>query len=322
MEILHSNIKKSKKSKNLVYISIILILIFFTLIVPDFLSISNLVTILITMSIISILGMGVTFVLAAGEIDISTGALMSVPAVILGKLLSNGFSLWISLLVALLSALFIGFLNGFVTTKIGLPSFITTLGTSGISMGLSRVISNNTPILVQNKFISTIFAGSLLGVPKLVIWMFALAILGFVVLNKMQLGRNLQCIGDNREAAFSYGININRSITLAFMISSLYVFFAGILIVARTSYATPGVGESLVLSAIVAPVIGGNPIQGGKSNIINTLIGAFFLSLISNGLFALNFPSWTSNIVIGIVILVVLTINSLRQIYQREMERF
>jgi len=308
--------------KNIImYMSVGVIIILFTLLIPNYLSLTNLVTILITMTTICVLGVGVTFVLTIGEIDISMGALLSVPTVILAVLLRAGVPLLASFGLGLASALLIGFLNGMITIKIGLPSFITTLGTSGIAMGLSRIISGNTPIAVKNDIILNLFGKELFGVPKIILWMFLLTIIGYFLLHKTRFGRNLQCVGDNREAAFLYGIDVKKTVTLAFIVCSIYVFFAGMLVLARTSFATPGEGESLVLNAIVASVIGGTSIQGGKGSIIGAFFGAFFLAVISNGLFSLKFPSWTSNIIIGIIIIAILTISSLREKWEREMKR-
>lgn len=322
MDLLHQYAKNLKELKNMImYVCFVVIIILFNFLIPNFISYTNLITVLITMATICVLGVGVTFVLTVGEIDISTGALLSVPTVILAVLLRAGIPLLVSFAIGLAVALLIGYLNGIITIKVGLPSFITTLGTSGIAMGLSRIISHNTPISVKNQFIINLFGKQLFGIPKIIIWMFILTIVGYFLLHKTRFGRNLQCVGDNRDAAFLYGINVKKSVTLAFVVCSIYVFFAGLLMLARTSFATPGDGESLVLNAIVASVIGGTSIIGGKGSIIGAFFGAFFLAVISSGLFLLKFPSWTSNIIIGIIILVVLTISSLREKSEREMKR-
>lgn len=319
---MHRYLKNFKELQNIImYISIVLIIILFSILIPNFLSVTSLKTILITMAIICVLGVGVTFVLTAGEIDISTGALLSVPAVVLAVLLRGGVPFLISLAAGLVITLLMGFLNGIITTRIGLPSFITTLGISGIAMGLSRIISGNTPVQVKSSFILNLFGGELFGLPKIILWMLLLTVIGYFSLHKTRFGRNLQCVGDNREAAFLYGINVNKTIILSFVVCSMYVFAAGMLMLARTSFATPGEGESLVLSAIVAPVIGGTSIRGGKGSIIGAFFGALFLAVISNGLFSLKFPSWTSNIIIGIIIIVVLTISSLSEKRERELKR-
>lgn len=314
--------KEIKQIKNItMYFSFILIIILFSFLIPNFLTPTNLITVLITMATICVLGVGVTFVLTVGEIDISTGALLSVPTVIMAVTVRAGIPLLLSLALGLAAALLTGFMNGYITIRVGLPSFITTLGTSGIAMGLSRIISHNTPVPVKNPIIINAFGKQLFGIPKIIIWMFLLTIVGYLLLHKTRFGRSLQCTGDNREAAFLYGINVKRSVTLAFVVCSIYVFFSGLLMVARTSFATPGDGESLLLNAIVASVIGGTSIQGGKGTVPGAFFGAFFLAVISSGLFLLKFPSWTSNIIIGIIILVVLTISSMREKAEREMKR-
>ena len=321
MDSLHIYFKRFKEMKNaMMYISTIVIVILFSLLIPNYLSVINLKTILITMATICILAVGVTFVLVTAEIDISTGAILSIPTVVLAVLLRSGFPLIVSLVLGLALTLLMGYLNGAITARIGLPSFITTLGTSGMAMGLSRIISGNTAIGVKNDFILNTFGKELFGIPKMILWMFLLTAVGYFILHKTRLGRNLQCVGDNREAAFLYGINVKKTVIMGFVICSVYVFFAGMMMLARTTFATPGEGESLVLSAIVASVIGGTSIQGGKGSIFGAFFGAFFLAVITNGLFSLKFPSWTSNIIIGIIVIIVLTISSLREKIEREIK--
>lgn len=312
---------KKYKNKIMLLAGAIVLIVLLSLFIPNFLTLTGFSTILLTMSTICVLGVGVTFVLTIGEIDISTGALLSVPTVIMAVLLKAGTPLVAAVGTGLAAAVLIGFINGFVTVRIGLPSFITTLGTSGIAMGLSRIISGNTPTAVKNEFLLNVFGNELFGIPKTIIWMFVLTIVGYVILHKTRFGKNVQCVGDNREAAFLYGININSVVIWSFIICAIYVLFAGLLVMGRTTFAKPGDGESLVLNAIVASVIGGTSIQGGKGSIIGAFFGAFFLSVITNVLFALRFPSWTANIIIGVIILVILTATSIKTKNDREMKQ-
>lgn len=322
MELVYNFVRDSKKLRNgILYIAIITVAILFSIIAPGFFTVENLKAVLESMAVVCVMGLGVTFVLTIGEIDISNGAMLSVPACIMAVLLRAGAPLIISLGTGLISTLLLGFLNGFITIKVGLPSFITTLGVSGIAMGISRIVTASTPVAVQNELILNLFGKEMFGVPKIILWMFLLIVIGYFLLHKTRFGRNLHCIGDNREAAVLYGLNVRKNVIFAFVVCSIFVFIAGMLQLGRSSYAAPGAGETLVLNAIVASVIGGTSVQGGKGSIIGTFIGAIFLTLISNGLFMLATSPYITNIIIGFVIIVVLTANGLMEKREREINR-
>lgn len=322
MEVLNRYIADPKKWKDgIIYIAIVVIIVIFSLLLPNFFSPGNWRAILTSMALVTVLALGVTFVLTAGEIDISLGAVLSVTPTIFAVLLSKGIPLFFALVIGLAATLLLGFLNGLVTIKFGVPSFITTLGSMGIAMGLSRIVTNNTPVPVRNETIQMFFGGELFGIPKIVLWMFVLLAVSYFILHKTRYGRDLHCVGDNREAAHLYGINITRTIIIAFVIGSFYACFAGILELARSSYASTGIGEPIMLNAIVASVIGGTSLQGGKGSIIGAFFGALFLTIISNGLFSLGLPPWISNIIIGGVIIAILTSSGLMDKRNKELGR-
>jgi ribose/xylose/arabinose/galactoside ABC-type transport system permease subunit len=177
----------------------------------------------------------------------------------------------------------------------------------GIAMGLSRIVSNNSPVSVHDDFIARSFGGNIFGLPKEIVWMIVLVILGHFLLHKTQFGKNLHLVGDNREASRLYGVSINKSVIWAFVLSALFAAFAGMLEVARSAFASPGAGEPYLLTAIVASVIGGTSLQGGKGSIIGAFFGGLFLTIISNALFRLGIAPWVANVITGVVILVILT---------------
>lgn len=322
MDLVYGILRDSNKLRNgIFYMANLMVIILFSILAPEFFSLANLKAVLESMALVCVLGLGVTFVLTTGEIDISNGALLSVTPCIMAVLLRAHIPLLISLGIGLIVTIILGYLNGVITVRIGLPSFITTLAVGGIAMGLTRIVTRSTPIQVQNDFIINFFGKELFGLPKIILWMFLLIIIGYFLLHKTQFGRNIHCIGDNREAAILYGINVRKNVILSFVVCSIFVFFAGMLAVGKSSYAAPGAGETLVLNAIVASVIGGTSVQGGKGNIIGTFFGSLFITLVSNGLFMLAFSPYVTNIIIGIVIIVVLTANGLMEKREREINR-
>jgi ribose/xylose/arabinose/galactoside ABC-type transport system permease subunit len=292
-------------------IAIVAVVALFSLVSRDYFSVTNFRTVLESMALVCVMGLGVTFVLTTGEIDISNGAMLSVPACVMAVLLRSGSDAFIAIGIALAVTVLLGFINGFFTIRVGLPSFITTLGVSGIAMGMSRIVTSSAPVPVKNDFILQLFGQDLLGVPKIILWMLLLLTIGYFLLHRTRFGKNLHCIGDNREAATLYGINVRRDVIIAFIVCSIFVFFGGMLQMGRSSYASPGAGESLVLNAIVASVIGGTSVQGGKGSMIGTFTGAIFLTLISSGLFMLATSPYITNITIGVIIIAVLTVNGL-----------
>ncbi|GGG16805.1 ABC transporter permease [Paenibacillus abyssi] len=322
MEALTRYFGDSRKWKDgMIYIAIVAIVLIFSLLVPNFFSPENWRAILTSMVLVTVLAIGITFVLTAGEIDISLGAVLSVTPTIFAVLLGKGMPFFLALVIGLAATLLLGFLNGFVTIKLGVPSFITTLGTMGIGMGLSRIVANNTPVVVRDDTVQLLFGGELLGMPKIVVWMFVLIVLSYILLHKTRYGRNLHNVGDNREAAHLYGIHVTGTVIIAFVIASFFAFFAGMLEVARSFYASPGIGEPLMLNAIVASVIGGTALTGGKGSIIGAFVGALFLTIISNALFSLGLPPWISNIIIGSVIILILTTSGLMDKRKHELGR-
>ena len=321
MESFFKYFRNSRRlGQTIIYIVTLLVFVFFCLVLPGFFSFDTARAILIQMTYICILGLGLTFILTIGEIDISIAAQVAVPSCLLAILLRSGVPLIISFIAALSIVMLLGFLNGFMMVRLKIPSFIMTLGTYGIAQGLSRIFANNSPIKVENEFITFLFGGELFGMPKMVYWLGFLTIIAYFILHKTKYGRNLHCIGDNSKAALLYGINVNKTIIFAFIISSVFAFFVAMLDLGKTSYANPGFAEPFLLSAIIAPVIGGTSLQGGKGDVIGTFIGALFLTIVSVGLFHLGFSTWFNKIITGIFIIVLLIFSGLMEKWKREME--
>lgn len=309
----------------LLIISILVAVIIFSIASPGFLAFSSFTTIIETVAIIMILSFGQTFMLTAGEWDISVGSLLSVPTVVIAVLLQSQFSMLSASIIGFLITVLLCLISAVLTVIVKIPSFIATLGVNGIAMGLSRIIANNNPIKVEDKALLNIFGGQInfgpYMIPVVIMWIAIMFFAAIILMNRTQIGRNIQCVGDNRNAAILYGINVNKTIIITFIINAVFIFFAAMIMVSRSTFATPGEGESYTLSAIVAAIIGGTSIQGGKGSIKGAFLGAFFVGCISYGLFRLSVNAWTGGIIAGIVIIIVLSISSLNQKRKFEMER-
>jgi ribose/xylose/arabinose/galactoside ABC-type transport system permease subunit len=174
---------------------------------------------------------------------------------------------------------------------------------------------------MKNDVLIKLFSGTTGGVQNIILWMFVLLAVGWFILYRTKFGRGLHCIGDNREAAKSYGLNVGLYITAAFIVAACFVFFAGMMESLRSSYMRAGFGESLMLYSIVVALIGGSSVKGGKSNLIGTFIGALFVTMVQNGLFMLAMSSFMQNIIIGIIILAVLSANAVMENRAIELKR-
>lgn len=316
--------KNSKKTKwwksreSIIYLAIVCIYIFFSFIVPDFFSLVTLSSILTTMCFICILSLGVTFVLTIGEIDISIGAMMSVGPCLIAVMHQAGISIAVAFACGLVLTLLMGFLNGVIVSVCSVPSFITTLGMQGICMGFSRIVTRNKPVPMDNEALYAIFGGKIGSFPKMTIWMLILLLVAFIILHKMQFGRNLHCVGDNKEAAKNYGLSITFYYIMAFTLAALFAFFAGVIDLERAAFANVGAGENIVLNAIVASVIGGTSLAGGKGTMIGAFAGSFFLAIISTALFNLGFMPWVTNVIVGLVIIGILTFSGVSERRSKE----
>lgn len=309
----------------LLLLSILVAVIIFSFASPGFFAFSSLTTIIETVAIIMILSFGQTFMLTVGEWDISVGAILSVPTVVIATLLQNQVPMLPAVTIGFIITVLLCLISAVLVVKVKIPSFIATLGVNGIAMGLSRIIGKNTATQVENKELLNIFGGQLnigsFTIPVVIIWVIIMFFAAIIVMNRTQVGRNIQCVGDNRNAAILYGINANKTIFIAFIINAIFIFIAAMLMLSRSTFATPGEGEAYTLSAIVASIIGGTSIQGGKGSIKGAFLGAFFVGCISYGLFRLSVNAWTGGIISGVVIIVVLSISSLNQKRRLEMER-
>lgn len=307
--------KQADRKRNsvnvLLYVGLIVFILVFWILKPKFLTYKNIKSILQSMSGLAILGIGATFILTVGEIDISNGAIMSIVPCFAAVFMENGMAPVPAFIIPILIVVVLGFMNGFIVAKIGLPSFISTFGVQGIAMGLTRIITGNKSFKMGVPEIVNLFGGKTNGFPNGAIWMIAMVLLGWFVLHFTSFGRKLHCVGDNAEAAKMYGINVANYKIFAYLIAAGFACMAGMVECMRASYVQAGTGESLMMYSIVVALIGGTLMTGGKSNPFGTLVGAFFVMVIQNGLFLISISSYMQEILVGIIILIVLSINAI-----------
>lgn len=297
---------------------LILILIVFTIASPDFLTFSNLTSLLFSTVVIGTLAIGTTFVIITAGIDLSIGTGMSLCAVMAGVFIVNWhLPLVLGVILAILFGGLIGFVNGINVAFLKIPPFIATLAMMLVAAGLALVISQSTPIYFdKTPAFSAISTGNILpGVkfPNAVIVLVVIAIIAAIVLNKTVLGRYTYSIGSNAEATALSGINVGKWLVVIYTFAGLFTGLAGVLISARLGSAQPALGSGYELQAIAAVVIGGTSLFGGKGTIVGTVIGALIMSSLTNGLQIISVPQEWQGVILGVVILAAVYTDNIRR---------
>lgn len=299
----------------LAFAALIVMIVVFSVLSPNFLQFSNISGILLATAVNGVLALGVTFVIVSGGIDLSIGTVMTLSAVMTGVAATNmGWPLPIAVLVGFGTGALAGFANGILIAKLKIPPFIATLGMLNVAKGLALVISGLKPIYFNdtpdfNSVAMGSFTGSIIPgfeIPNIVFVFLFAALLASLVLTKTVLGRYTFALGSNEEAARLSGVNVDRWKIAVYTVCGLFAGLAGVLIAARLNSAQPSLGLGYELDAIAAAVIGGTSLAGGEGTILGTVIGAFIISTLTNGLRILSVPQeWQIVVTGGIVILAV-----------------
>jgi len=294
--------------KILAFAGLIVIFVGFSLASPNFFQFSNIVGILLATAVNGVLALGATFVIITAGIDLSVGTVMTLSAVMTGVFITNmGLPIPFGILGGLLTGGFAGWLNGTVISKMKIPPFVTTLGMLYIAKGLALVISGLKPIYFSDTpAFSQIAMGDILGIPYAVLIFFGAALIAHIILTKTILGRYTFALGSNEEATRLSGVNVHKWKTAVYALAGLFAGLAGVLIAARLNSAQPALGAGYELDAIAAVVIGGTSLSGGEGTIMGTVIGAFIISVLTNGLRIMSVPQeWQIVVTGGILILAV-----------------
>jgi len=317
-----SILKSDATQKLLAFAGLIIMLVFFSLASPNFFQFSNIVGILLATSVNGILALGVTFVIISAGIDLSVGTVMTLSAVMTGVFITNlGFPIWVGVLGGLVTGGLAGFTNGTVIAKMRIPPFIATLGMLYIAKGLSLVISGLKPIyFTDTPAFNQIAMGSITGriipgfdIPNAVLIFFLAAIVANIILTKTILGRYTFAIGSNEEALRLSGVNVSAWKIAVYTLAGLFSGLAGVVIASRLNSAQPALGAGYELDAIAAVVIGGTSLSGGEGTILGTVIGAFVISVLTNGLRIMSVPQEWQIVITGAIVILAVWADMLRR---------
>jgi len=312
----------STRQTLLAFASLLALMTFFTFASSNFLQTDNMVSILQATAVNGVLAVACTFVIITAGIDLSVGTLMTFCAVMAGVVLTNfGLPLPLGIVAAIGSGAGCGFVSGALIAKLKIPPFIATLGMMMLLKGLSLVISGTKPIYFNDTpDFAVISQESLIGyvipalpIPNAVLILFVVAVLASLVLNKTMLGRYTFALGSNEEAVRLSGVNVDFWKIVVYSVSGGICGIAGLLIASRLNSAQPALGQGYELDAIAAVVIGGTSLSGGTGTILGTIIGAFIMSVLTNGLRIMSVAQEWQTVVTGVIIILAVYIDILRR---------
>ena len=287
-----------------IFLSLVILCVIFSITNARFMSVANFLNVLQQVAVIAIAAFGMTWVILLGEIDLSIGSIIAVAGMVGAQCILFGLGFVPAILLTLIAGAVLGFINGALTAKLMLPSFIVTVATMGIYRGLVSLPTNGAPAMIMDPSWTAIGTQNFIGIP-IVIWaVIVLFLFNHILLSKTKFGRRAYLTGGNKEAALYSGIKVDRLKITIFMISGIMSAISGILLSSRLFSAQTNAGMSYELDAIAAAVLGGTSLSGGVGTMVGTLIGALIIGVLNNGMNMLSVPYFYQLIVKGVVILV------------------
>lgn len=285
---------------------IVLVLLFICAVLsflsPVFLTAPNLINVIRQISINGILAIGMTLIIITGGIDLSVGSQVALTGAVVAGLLSSGTNMAVALLVGLATGAFIGFINGMIITKGGVPPFIVTLGMLTAARGITLIYTGGRPIYNLGSTFRFFGAGYVGGVPVPVIILAIILMISHFIAKHTVFGREVYAVGGNPEAAVYSGVNKNKRLVQVYTIMGFLSAITGIVLTSRLGSADPTAGTGFELDAIAAVVIGGTSMFGGEGAVTGTMIGALIIGVINNGLNLLNVSSYYQQVIKGVIV--------------------
>jgi erythritol transport system permease protein len=301
-----------------------ILLLAFSILTPSFLTVNNLSILAKHVAISAILAVGMTFVILAGGIDLSVGSVAGLAGMVAGGLLTVGVGghtagVIVSIAAALLVSTAVGLLNGLLVSQLAVAPFIATLGTLYIARGAAMLLSQGktfpnlagTAVRGSTGF-SALGQSFVFGIPVPVWLMVGIAAVATVVAARTPFGRHVYAIGGNERAARLAGIRIEQVKVLTYCFSGLCAGLVGLIIASQLESAHPATGESFELNAIAAVVLGGTSLMGGRGSIGGSLIGAFVIGVLADGLVMIGVSEFWQMVIKGVVIVMAVTIDQIQ----------
>jgi len=311
------SLKGLDPAQYVVYVGFLLIFAAFAVVLRDdgFLTANNLVNIVQQTAPITIMAIGMVFVLTSGEIDLSIGSVVAIAALVAAVVMRT--MPWpVGVAAGLGAGALIGLVNGALVAYVRLPSFLVTLASMGLLAGVGRWLTNLQSVPVTNDVYTAIFgAGALFGIPSLILWTVIGVAVGHFVYRETPFGAHVLATGDNPRAARAAGINVDRLRLGVLVLSSMTAALAGLLYAGRLHGARYTLGETDLLTVIAAVIVGGTRLNGGTGTVVGALIGSLMMGMLNNGLILMGLSVAEQMMVRGLIILaaVALTLREARR---------
>jgi ribose/xylose/arabinose/galactoside ABC-type transport system permease subunit len=313
------------------FIALILVAGYFTITLwPQFLSPENIQIVSKHVAQNAVLAIGMTFVILTGGIDLSVGSIVGLTAMIAGMLINRGIIVpaldiviyphtWMIIVISVVIATLMGMVNGLIITRFNVAPFIATLGMMYVARGFAGLLNNGYTFAnlvgrpeLGNTGFEKLGAGELLGINYSIWIMLVFAVVAWFITTRTPFGRHVYAIGGNERAAELSGVRVNRTKVLVYMISGFCAAFVGLIIASQLVAAHPATGQTFELNAIAAVVLGGTSLAGGRGSIGGTLIGAFVIGILGDGLVMSNVSSFWQMVIKGAVIVLAVVIDQVQ----------
>ena len=318
------------------FIALIVLVLFFAWAESAFLTGANIEILVKQTALNGILAIGMTFVILTGGIDLSVGSIVGFTGIVAGMLINEGLQAadwiafphtWMVLVLSLAAGTFLGGISGFIITRFNVAPFIATLGMLMVARGLAGLINGGKtyPNLIGKEELGNtgfreLGAGELFGViPWAIVILAVFAVVAWFVTTRTPFGRAIYAVGGNERSAELSGVRVNRTKMLVYMISAFCAATVGLIITSQLVAAHPAVGLYYELYAIAAVVLGGTSLAGGRGTIVGTMIGAFVIGTLNNGLTLMGISSFLEQVITGSVIVIALIIDQLQQRAERRL---
>jgi len=315
--------KTSGRSNNaldrlITFAAVIVLFIFFSIVAPNFFTIRNVLSLALQTSAVTMMGIGVTFAIITGGIDLSIGSVVALTGTVAVMVAIAGVPIWLSMLIGIITGVVTGLLNGLMVTRLKLPPFIATLGMMMVARGVALTITNANAYPAPQGFgglgNNTIFetGPKFPGISYPVIIMIVVALVFSFFLSKTRTGRYTYAVGSNEEAARLSGIDIKQVKVIAYIISGMLAGLVGVILASRMITSQPNSAVGYELNAIAASVIGGTSLMGGVGTVLGAVIGSFIIGILTVGLTMAGANYFMQQIVIGLVVIGAVTLDQYR----------
>lgn len=312
-------------------VALAVVLVFFSIMAPNFLSTANFLIMFKHVAIIAILAVGMSFVILTGGIDLSVGSIVGLSGMVAGGLILNGVvlnvfgvviypNIWGVIAITLALGALFGAANGWLVARLGVAPFIATLGMLYVARGAAMLLSNGAtfPNLVGrpelgNQGFQLLGAGTVLGVPVTILLLLVLAVIATILLTATPFGRRVYAVGGNERAAVLSGVRVGRVKIAVYAISGFCAALVGLIVASELVAAHPASGDTFELSAIAAVVLGGASLAGGRGTIVGALIGACVIGVLGDGMVMMGVSEFWQMVIKGLVIVAAVVLDQLQK---------